>query len=443
MPVVGDFVEVQDAYEPAVWAKVEVVKVRQATFDVKTPNQVSVERTRVCVYLKSKGWRRLRSTSDAPPAAGSVMLPPISQAELEAMLADVSFSRSTAKRNGNCLPLSAMAGFEISAKDAQQPSTDAAKKVREARSGAVGILTNNDAVDGIDAAVFRTGEKLPANASAARKAMKSWRKDRFWKSGNGNKFASFTLGVALHLERPIAVVERSGTSVLNPVRVYGARDASGALIHSIAKPNAPETVPTYKLKPLADLVEQLRAEPKSCSVIEFDGINHFDPWLVVKEVATKEAGAVAMKEVEEEVEKEVDEVVEDEDEEEKVNSPPGPRLAKRGDDLLAKAAAKMHDMDMAVAKARTGTFLEKKNTLDDGVDPEAADADDKYKNNINAARQYAQDLHSPCERAQSLKKAIDEVEAMRAGLKKAEAELEGLLSDYDDGPPTKKTKTTK
>ena len=79
MPVVGDFVEVQDAYKPAVWAKVEVVKVRQATFDVKTPNQMYWK----YVHLKSKGWRRMRSTSAATPAVGSVMLPSILQSDFE------------------------------------------------------------------------------------------------------------------------------------------------------------------------------------------------------------------------------------------------------------------------------------------------------------------------------------------------------------------------
>ena len=263
--------------------------------------------------------------------------------------------------------------------------------------------------------------------------MKPWLTRGFWDGDDGNKFASFTLGVALHLKRPIAVFERSGKSVLDPARVYGARDASGALIHSIAKPNAPETVPTYKFKPIADLVKQLRDDPNSCSVIEFDGVKHFDPWLVVKAVATKEADE----------DKEMEEMEKEVEEEKVVNSPPGSRLAKRGGDLLAKAAAKVQDMDMAEAKARATTFVEKHRTLNDDVDPEAADADDKYKNNIKAARQYAQDLHPPCERVTNLKEAIDKVKKRRAELEKAEAELEGLLSDDDDEPPTKKTRKTK
>ena len=62
--------------------------------------------------------------------------------------------------------------------------------------------------------------------------------------------------------------------------MYGARAADGSLLHSTAKPGAPETVPTLKLVPIAELVEQLRVSPLACSVLEFNGSNHFDPWLL-------------------------------------------------------------------------------------------------------------------------------------------------------------------
>ena len=86
--------------------------------------------------------------------------------------------------------------------------------------------------------------------------------------------------MALHLERPVAVLERKGRAYLNPAYVYGARDAHGALLHSVAKPGAPETIPTFKLVPIADLIETLRANPTSHSVLEFNGTNHFDPWIL-------------------------------------------------------------------------------------------------------------------------------------------------------------------
>ena len=210
----------------------------------------------------------------APPNVNSVMLPPIPQADVNAQLADVGFAKSKAKGNGDCYPLSVMAGFEISATAARQPRAGTTASVRQVREAAVGILAGDAAVDGIDAAVFRDGEGLPVDAEAAREAVAPWLESGFWNSADGHKFASFMLSVALHLERPVAVIERKGKTFLNPVRIYGARDANGALIHSTAKPNAPETVPTFKLVPFADLVETLRTNPISCSVIEFNGSSH-------------------------------------------------------------------------------------------------------------------------------------------------------------------------
>ena len=179
------------------------------------------------------------------------MLPPTPQAEVNAQLADVGFTKSKAQGNGDCYPLSAMAGFEISATAARQPRAGTTASVHQVREAAVGILAGDAVVDGIDAAVFRDGERLPVAADAAREAMTPWLESGFWNSADGHKFASFMLSVALHLERPVAVIERKGKTFLNPVRIYGARDANGALIHSTAKPNAPETVPTFKLVPFA------------------------------------------------------------------------------------------------------------------------------------------------------------------------------------------------
>ena len=199
-------------------------------------------------------------------------------AELNARLADVGFSRNKAKGNGDCYVLSAMAGFEISSAAARVPKAAATKSVRAAREGAIGILTGDAAVDGIDAAVLRNSEYLPVDGAAAREAIGSWLEPGFWTNGDGNNSMSFMLGVALHLQRPVAVIERKGATFLNPARIYGARDADGGLIHTVAKPNAPETIPTFKLMPIADLLETLRTSPASCSVVEYNGSNHFDPW---------------------------------------------------------------------------------------------------------------------------------------------------------------------
>ena len=48
-----------------------------------------------------------------------------------------------------------------------------------------------------------------------------------------------------------------------------------------------------KLVPIAELVEQLRANPLACSVIEFNGSNHFDPWLLKPSLRTAAIAAAA------------------------------------------------------------------------------------------------------------------------------------------------------
>ena len=142
---------------------------------------------------------------------------------------------------------------------------------------------------------------MPEDAADALDSLERWLHPGFWNNGNGNNSASFMLGVALHLERPVAVLERKGRTFLNPAKVYGARDAHGALLHSVAKPGAPETIPTFELVPVADLIETLRAKPTSHSVLEFNGTNHFDPWILKRSLR-----AAAEVEMEVEVEVEVE-----------------------------------------------------------------------------------------------------------------------------------------
>eukprot|EP00966_Prymnesium_polylepis_P078405 1817600-Prymnesium_polylepis.1 len=77
--------------------------------------------------------------------------------------------------------------------------------------------------------VFRAGERLPADAAAAAASMAPWREPGFWHTNQVNKSASFQLGVALELRRPVAVIQKSGRTFLDPARIYGARTADGAL----------------------------------------------------------------------------------------------------------------------------------------------------------------------------------------------------------------------
>eukprot|EP00966_Prymnesium_polylepis_P102129 2365192-Prymnesium_polylepis.1 len=122
-----------------------------------------------------------------------------------------------------------MAGFEITAAAARKPTPATTAKLRQVREDAIDRLTGDAAIDGIDADVFRVGELLPVDAAAAAAAMAPWREPGFWQTNQVNKSASFQLGVALEIGRPVAVIQKSGRTFLDPARIYGARNADGAL----------------------------------------------------------------------------------------------------------------------------------------------------------------------------------------------------------------------
>ena len=98
--------------------------------------------------------------------------------------------------------------------------------------------------------------------------------------------------MGLELGRPIAVIQKSGRTFLDPARIYGARNADGTLVHSEARPGAPETVPTFTLMPIATLIQKLRDNPVAYSVVEHNGSNHFQPW-ILKPALRKAANAAA------------------------------------------------------------------------------------------------------------------------------------------------------
>ena len=185
-----------------------------------------------------------------------------------------------------------MAGFEIPAYAARNPTAQTTARVRQLRQGSIELLVA-DTVGGIDSAVFLASEKLPADAHAAAAAMANWREPGFWFANDGNKSASFQFGVAAKLERPVVVIEKMGKTFLDPARIYGARDATtGELIHSVEMPGAPETVPSYGMLPIADLLAKLQSSPTGYSLVEFNGSNHFNPWLL-KPSLRKAAAAAA------------------------------------------------------------------------------------------------------------------------------------------------------
>mmetsp|Transcript_62529 Transcript_62529/g.171729 ORF Transcript_62529/g.171729 Transcript_62529/m.171729 type:complete len:756 (+) Transcript_62529:406-2673(+) len=231
---------------------------------------------------------------EAVGEAGASRSAAVSAAVLTAKLNEINFTRSGARGKGDCYPLSAMAGFEISSSAARAPRASTTAAVREVRKDAVALLTGGDPIGGIDAHIVRESELIPAAPEAARAALAPWLQTGFWFSGDGgNTFTFFMLGVAIHLGRPIAVIERRGSTFLDTARVYGARDAQGALVRTSGKGTAPVTVPAFKCMPLAMLLEKLRASPTAFSLVEYNGSNHFSPWIYKSDGSQPPAAALA------------------------------------------------------------------------------------------------------------------------------------------------------
>ena len=244
--------------------------------------------------------KRVRETDPTlgaarPPRHPSVFLPKATFAETKAQLEELGFSKAKAAGDGDCYILSVMAGFEIDAKAARRPVASTLALVREKGKCAVGVLAGDGAIEGIEASVYRASERLPQAAEDARALMNTWLGSDFWTRVEGDNFGTFMLSVALHLGRPVAMLHRRGRMFLNPVKVYGARGTNGRLVHTDPKPGAPATIPTFNLVSMADLMKTLRADPTSHSVIEFNDVNHFDPWILMQSVcaAVVEADAAS------------------------------------------------------------------------------------------------------------------------------------------------------
>ena len=244
--------------------------------------------------------KRVRETDPTlgaarPPRHPSVFLPKATFAETKAQLEELGFSKAKAAGDGDCYILSVMAGFEIDAKAARRPVASTLALVREKGKCAVGVLAGDGAIEGIEASVYRASERLPQAAEDARALMNTWLGSDFWTRVEGDNFGTFMLSVALHLGRPVAMLHRRGRMFLNPVKVYGARGTNGRLVHSDPKPGAPATIPTFNLVSMVDLMKALRADPTSHSVIEFNNVNHFDPWILMQSVRCRVASTARIK----------------------------------------------------------------------------------------------------------------------------------------------------
>ena len=215
----------------------------------------------------------------------SQLRPSIPLAEALAQLRAVNYERGSASPNGDCWPLSSMAGYELTAQEARMPGTAACASVQKVRGKAIDLVAGTKAIaKGVPAQVFRAEELLPKTPLAAARAFAPWRENGFWSNGDVNKGAAFQFGVAAALKRPVAALERSGQTILDPCKIYGTRGADGKL--RVAPPSAgkPATVHSWYSLPFDELIELLR-RGAVLSVVLFNGSNHFDPILRVGDAA--------------------------------------------------------------------------------------------------------------------------------------------------------------
>ena len=76
--------------------------------------------------------------------------------------------------------------------------------------------------------------------------MKSWREPKFYKDTVPHRAAAFFLGLSVSIQRPIIVIEENARGFLiDPARIYGARDDAGKLRQVAGTAVHPAIIPAY------------------------------------------------------------------------------------------------------------------------------------------------------------------------------------------------------
>ena len=218
------------------------------------------------------------------PRVPSQFGPPVAVADVHAQLGCEAIPAAGA---GDCFPLSAMCGFELTADAVEAPNGDATETVRLARVGSVDAVAGEGDLGGVAAATVRGEEGLPRAADEAEAKLGPWRNSFHWVTVEARLSAAFMFGMGVHLKRCVVVLELTpdGEKYLDPARAYAQCDEEGALMRTPAVPGKAETIPFYFTVKLANLPALLRAQ--TCSLVQFDrGGSHFQP--LVREVAWTE-----------------------------------------------------------------------------------------------------------------------------------------------------------
>jgi hypothetical protein len=266
---------------------------------------------------KAAGEKGLRKQSVAKARPQSMVKPPVPATKAHAELRELGFTMHDAARNGDCFPLSAMAGFEIpDLADVAAPTARTLETVKKARIAAVDLVTGDAPIGGIEAAIVRENEDLTDTYTmgCASKFLDAWKTLGHWRRAGGS--TAFMFAVAHNLKRPVIVMEREGDAILDPCYIYAKRDGNGTLFTSPPRGGVPKTVPFVRQMPFADVLTALTERPKGYSLVEYDrDASHHSP-VVYNEKESPSApqdGDVTEEEEEEDVEDAEEDDVEDEE----------------------------------------------------------------------------------------------------------------------------------
>eukprot|EP00966_Prymnesium_polylepis_P020582 473501-Prymnesium_polylepis.1 len=172
--------------------------------------------------------------------------------------------RGKAARDGDCFPLAAMAGFEITAAKAARPDPATLSLVKEKRDAAIDLVAGKGVVAGVSGAAFRAREKLPPASREAEKALKDWRNVNHWSAlkEHASHSTAFQFGVSAALQRPTLVLQEEGSEIVFPAKVY------------YWKANGESWASIQTLEEMLLFVER-----QACSIVLFNGVDHFEPLL--------------------------------------------------------------------------------------------------------------------------------------------------------------------
>eukprot|EP00966_Prymnesium_polylepis_P067384 1564651-Prymnesium_polylepis.1 len=117
-----------------------------------------------------------------------------------------------------------MCGFEISREQVATPNAATTEAVRLARGGAVHVIAGAAPIGGIAASTVRAEEAMVKTPAAAERKMAPWRANYHWETVEAKLSAAFMLGLAVHLERMVIVLEKTPNDcIVDPARAYGMR----------------------------------------------------------------------------------------------------------------------------------------------------------------------------------------------------------------------------